>query len=374
MAQLVEKSNPKLAADLTALWEAGGEQIGPGPEGSYGEYPTRFLLFGRAQYPQEKLDLQPMRLPGWGMVMRDAAGTDKEFYLALRAGTRSYRDIVPGGEFIMGAFGRPLSVDGGDLGGSDQRSNLLIDAGNGTYWPMPGGPVTRWLISGAVEFARAEFRSTPEDPSVCTRDVLFARNDYVLVHDHVVDTHNFPGVFNFCTPAVAVKPSPQGALCQGKLGVDVWITKLDEAQPEVTSAEMSYGGERTTLPNQWKQLVVRVPIGMEGTVLLYPVKSGGAAPQIKKVGEGIWQISGEGFSDTYFDGSGSIDGGSAGKIDFQGKMGLWRPAEQGHPASFSVLNGDSVTVGGKTLAATEPTTFEFAGGSVRATTGNNQTK
>ena len=110
MAQSIEKTQPKLASDLTALWEASGENIGPTSFGSYGEYPMRFLLFGRPDYPAEKLTLEPKRLPGWGMVMRDAVGTDKEFYLAFRAGTKAYRDVGNGSEFVMGALGRPLSV------------------------------------------------------------------------------------------------------------------------------------------------------------------------------------------------------------------------------------------------------------------------
>jgi len=374
MAQMIGKAQPKLAADLTALWQAGGESTGPGHEGSYGEYPTRFLLFGRPEYPQVKLELEPKRLPGWGMVMRDAVGTDKEFYLAFRAGTKAYRDVGNGSEFVMGALGKPLSLDGGDIGGVDQRSNLLIDPGNGSYWPVPMGPVTRWLISDAVEFARGEFQNDPADPNFYSRDVLFARNDYVLVHDEAKAVKDLPAIVNFCTPAVEVKTTPQGTLCKGKLGVDLWITRLADEQPPVTSAEMSYGDERVTLPNQWKQIAVRVPVGRAGTVLLYPVKSGGSAPQIKKLTEGVWQIRGDGFNDIYFDGPGSVDGGANGRIDFKGKMGLWRPSEGGRPASFSILNGDSVAVGGKSFKAADSTTFEFQGNTVRTITGNNQAK
>ena len=373
MAQTVEKTQPKLAADMVALWQANGNFMGTSGAGEFGAYPIRFLLFGRADYPPEKLDLGPKRLPGWGMVMRDAVDTDKEFYLAFRAGTKAYRDVGNGSEFVMGALGRMLSVDGGDIGGPEQRTNLLIEGKPGVFWPVPMGPVTRWLISDAVEFARGEFRNTytPPDPDYYTRDILFARNDYVLVHDevHTPEVATRPGIFNFATPAVAVKPTPQGALCQGKLGVDLWITKLADEQPAVETQDYTYGNERTTLANQWKQIAVRVPIGPAGTVLLYPVKSGGAAPQIKKLADGVWQISGPGFSDVYFDQDGSTDGGTAGQIAFKGQMGLWRPEEEGHPASFSLLNGDSVTLSGQTLTAQAPATFELQGTSIKRTDG-----
>jgi len=74
------------------------------------------------------------------------------------------------------------------------------------------------------------------------------------------------------------------------------------------------------------------------------------------------------------DQDGTTDGGKSGPIFFKGRMGLWHPAKANHLASFSLLNGDSVKVGGESLTATEPTTFEFQGRTVRTTIGNNQTK
>ena len=198
----------------------------------------------------------------------------------------------------------------------------------------------------------------------------------MLVHDelHTSTSATRPAVFNFCTPAVEVQTTPQGALCKGKLGVDLWIVKLADQQPPVETQEYGYGIERTTGPNLWKQIAVRVPIGEAGTVLLYPVKSGGAAPQIKKLADGVWQINGPGFNDVYFDQDGTADGGKAGPIAFKGQMGLWRPAEGERSASFSLLNGDSVSLGGKSLTATDPTTFTLKGAAVQSTTGNNETK
>jgi len=353
MSQTIAQLNPRLSRDLLALWHAGGDCIS---SEEFGECAAEFTLFGKAEYPAAPaLTFPQRRLPGWGMVMRDAVGTDREFFLAFRAGTAAYRDIGFGSEILLSALGQPLSVDGGDTPLAEYHSTVLLQIGK-NFSPPPRGPVTRWLVSAAVQFARGEFNQAGSTDRF-TRDVLFACNDYVVVHDTAES--RWPAVFNFVTPAKSVEPTDHGVLCHGKLGVDLWITALADPQPSVTLTQLNYGNERARESQMWHQTAVRLPFQHQGTTLLYPIKAGGTPATIKQLSTNVWQISGSTFTDVLFTGDAHVELPGVGAVEFQGDLGLLRNVHAGW--NCSLLNGQSVTIAGKTFQAPAPATIFFDG-------------
>ena len=109
LAEVLGQEKPDLAANLLGVWQACGSPM------HEGNYAAEYWLFGRpAAAAVPPLDLKPRRMPGWGMIFRDAVGTDREFYLAFHAGCAAYRDDGFGSGLILHALGRPLSLDGGD--------------------------------------------------------------------------------------------------------------------------------------------------------------------------------------------------------------------------------------------------------------------
>jgi hypothetical protein len=350
LAQLLEKDKPALAANLLGVWQASGNSMKDG----FGQYAAEYWLFGRESFGTiPPLDLQPRRMPGWGMIFRDAVGTDREFYLAFHAGTAAYRDDGFGGAMILHALGRPLSLDGGDDADAAVHSTMLMQMRPGQFGAPPLGKVTRWLISPAVQFARGEFSQGAAGPDRYSRDVLFARNDYVLIHDE--QNTRFPGVFNFVTPAATVEPRSQGIFCAGKLGVDLWLMPLADVMPRAEIEPIALGNERVTELNKWRQIAVRIPFAQSSSVLLHPVRSGAKPATVEKLGENVWRISGANFRDLLFTGDGQAVVPGIGAVKFHGTLGLLRT--HAGTWNFSLLNGQSVRVGEHEFSAATATTF-----------------
>ena len=205
-----------------------------------------------------------------------------------------------------------------------------------------------------------------------TRDILFARNDYVVFQDqHNTDNQAF---FTFATPATTVEQTSQGVLCHGKLGVDVWLVPIATgAMPAMADpTPLEYGNERATEAAMWKQISVKIPIGKFSDTLLYPVLSGGQAPKVENMAANVWRISGPKFDDVLFTGNATQQIDGVGNVNFQGQMGLLRRAGKGW--SFNLVNGKSVNIDGKDFTAGGPETVLFDGAAYREVVGNNEAK
>jgi len=221
------------------------------------------------------------------------------------------------------------------------RSTLGFEVKPGVQGFCPLGKVTRWLVSGAVQFARGEFQA-PNNPERFSRDVLMATGaQYVVIHDE--QSTRWHGVFNFVTPALSAEQRPQGIYCKGKLGVNLWIIPLVDNPPSATFTVCNYGNERVTAPHQWHQIAVRIPFDKTSTIVLLPTKDS-APPRIRKLTDGVWQISGPGYADTLFTTTARSSAPGTGVIDFHGTLGLLRTSS--NDWNFSLCNGSSVTING----------------------------
>lgn len=408
MAEAVEKLNPKLASDLVSLWKSSGNYF-------LGGRTPELLFFGSASLPEvPEFTMPPRRLPGFGVFMRDGMNTDKEFCLSIHAGVSGYRDEPANGGISLNALGHPLSLIGNEGAPTGCRTNLVFATKNNPrekYYTLQRMIISRWLFSDDVQYARAD--SVPEDlrrpgdgsklpgsslayekllkaepqgdpmktvldvprtldPTRVSRDIVFARNDYVVFQDK----YNIPtqGYFNFATPAVSVEQKPGGTLCRGKLGVDVWLIPL--ASGTVPAAlepeDLTFTNERTTDVNLCHQLSVKIPIEQSSDTILYPVRSGGKPPKTEPLGPNAWRIAGGSFDDVLFTGSATQMIPGIGNVVFQGDMALLR--RKGKSWSFNIVNGTSVTIAGRQFTANEPETILYDGRSFREVTGDNQPK
>ena len=174
--------------------------------------------------------------------------------------------------------------------------------------------------------------------------MLFARNEYVLVHDE--QNTRFPGVFNFVTPAASAESRSQGVFCKGKLGVDLWIVPLVQPLPAAEFQPIAIGNERVTEPNKWHQIAVRIPFDRSLTCLLHPVRQGAAPANVTRLGKPPVTIAGPGFRDVLFSGDAQVRVEGVGAIDFHGALGR---------CALGAAHGTSASSTGNRFASTAAT-------------------
>lgn len=316
---------------------------------------TRWLISDAVEYAHGDFEAKPPVMPG---------AADK--LASNTANNADHLEINP-----LGGNEKPS----GGLNPENNQPKPADETGNPGGGENPSSQQEKPSASSETQF------NNPDDQNLLkngkarekvSRDIIFARNDYVVFHDQ----HNSEnqGYFTLATPAASVEQTPQGTLCHGKLGVDVWLIPLTTgAMPTMLDpVQIEYGNERTTEANMWKQFSVKIPIQKLSDTLLYPVLSGGKPPKTESLGANVWHISSPSFDDVLFTGNASQQVDRVGNVIFQGQIGLLRHLAKGW--SFSLVNGTSVSVDGKEFTANAPETIFFDGTSYREVTGNNEPK
>lgn len=221
---------PELGRQLLWLWDHGGRQ-------NYDHYPYA-LFFGldaeslrRARDPQSSPEhsahaASPARsqiLDGYGSLFRSDFGRPTESYLLFKAGPGGYRYHGEEGSFVLFGLGQPLTLDGANNFRPEQHSTV-------TFGPdrtgVERGRIVQFETTADLDYAFGRFPETQAGSDVLTRQLLFRKNDYVVLRDHLRSSQ--PAHWHLLLLTDEPRRSPGRVTARGLLGVDVtvWLFRV----------------------------------------------------------------------------------------------------------------------------------------------------
>ncbi len=260
MAAGSAQTDPEYAANLQWAWQQMGKPY---------MYPNDEYVLDDDLSAQQP-DLSSRHFPGFGTVMRARVGEPDEAYLIFRFGYQHEHYENEQGEIIFWAKGVPLVQDFGSLyqpmmlrpwfhnrvafnhkldwmsRGEVTENNLLAAADSclgqmtvDAVSPIPEEPGTPTPPNAAPP---------PEliKPTTWTRQLVFVKPTEADGPTYVVLRDGFAGAgddfteFTLWDLAKEVKTAGNVAHFPGQLGVDLAVTMLDPAQPQITTGSYSH--------------------------------------------------------------------------------------------------------------------------------------
>jgi hypothetical protein len=284
--------NPELGRQLLWFWDQGG-RVG------YGHYPYA-MFFGLtaehlrlAREPDSSPRFESRVLQGYGSIFRTEFGRPSESYLLFKCGPGGYRYHGEEGSFVLFGHGQPLALDGGRSFRPEEHSTVTfgqentgllrgrivqfestpqLDYSSGRF---PGTPTqlpqtttqsrSRGDVSGFSPLVTAEDGTSDgslsasnialhEEGDVMSRQILFRKNDYVVIRDRIDSVQ--AAQWRLLLLVQELKRSRQGLDGRGWLDVDVAVSlfelKSNTLQPVSTQRvvidEQPLKQQRMTLP------------------------------------------------------------------------------------------------------------------------------
>ena len=252
--------NPELGRQLLWFWDQGG-RVG------YGHYPyamffgltTEHLRLARDRQSSPKF--QSRVLQGYGSIFRTDFGQPSESYLLFKCGPGGYRYHGEEGSFVLFGQGQPLSLDGGTSFRPEQHSTVTFGKENAG---LLRGRIVQFESTPQLDYSCGRFPGTPEqlpqttskpgsidsvagfysliapadgisdenmqaarralheEGDVMSRQILFRKNDYVVIRDHIDSVQE--AQWRFLLLAEKLIPSKRGLDARGWLDVDVAVS------------------------------------------------------------------------------------------------------------------------------------------------------
>jgi hypothetical protein len=257
-AKIYRESDPDFSDLLLAAYNEGGSD-----GGYFGNAPLVFAALSEEDLRPVKLpELPGRRLEGFGAVIRDHFGTDKEFYLLLKQGPAGYRYHRTEGGIILFANSQPLVYEGGEAGDTWRHSTLSFYEAD---MPLACGHVERFHTWPQLSFVQGvhPVAIKPGDPiylndnchhtlvatacrrfaepnPVDVRSIFVVRDEYIVMHDDLRLAPDVSCRWHLQAVANAHKGSAaSGYLFQGRFGTDLQVLFPGQSFIEETVEHLS---------------------------------------------------------------------------------------------------------------------------------------
>lgn len=388
-AALLRDRDPAFAGRMMRAWERGGSVLFGKHGLGFGQGWLQPLLLIDpdipAIAPPEPMTSQ--RLPGYGAILRNSYGTDRESYFLFKMGPISQHFDSDEGSFHWYALGRPVSLDFGSMYEPSIEQPWLhstLDFERRRTWSQ--GEIQQFTSLPEVDFCSGRIQvkhlqrvsDLPEQPLPTgvsgeiewnrydirwQREVLFVKGpDYVILRDDLDDAADRMPT-GWTVQALASEAQANGplALCKGQHGVDLAVLLAEPPGVALSSSRWGYEGEPApswVAPNPMPA-VAETQIALHATAapdqgylaVLAPHRSQDPPPGLARPHPGVLSIRHAAGEDLVFIGSNRARQ-SVGDMVFDGRVGA--VFRQGPTTTVCIIDGKSIEIPGLALQCESP--------------------
>jgi len=395
-ASLLKEKDPAFAGRMMHAWQRGGSVL-------FGDHG---LGFGQGWLQPLQLidpDIPPVppaaplaseRLTGYGALLRNNYGTDRESYFLFKMGPIDQHFDSDEGSFHWYALGRPISLDFGSMYVPSIEQPWLhstLDFDRRRAWSQ--GEITRYVSLPDVDFCAGEIlvRSLQRVPDVpeqplppgvsgeiewnkfnirWRREVLFVKGpDYVVIRDDLEgDSHQLPTGWTVQVLASDAKVDGRQAQFTGQCGVDLVALMAEPSQAELTTRSWGYKSEPApdwVSPNPMPAVAetqialhTTAPASGDYLAVLAPHRHEEPAPRLSSLGGGAVRVEYGDQRDLVFfrteKGRQTIEG-----VTFDGRVGLVRTGAGA--TLIALLDGELIETPVIAVRCSGPLTLQVAG-------------
>lgn len=395
-AGLLREKDPDLAGRMMHAWKRGGSVLFGKHGLGFGQGWLQPLLLIDPDIPEAvpPAPLTSERLPGYGALLRNNYGTDRESYFLFKMGPIDQHFDSDEGSFHWYALGRPISLDFGCMYQPSIEQPWLhstLDFDRRRAWSQ--GEIRRFVSLPDVDFCSGHslvkslqrVPDVPEQPLPAgmsgeiewnkfrigwRREVLFVKGpDYVVIRDDLDgDSHRLPTGWTVQVLASDAKVDGRQAQFTGRCGVDLVALLAEPPQAELAISSWGYTSEPAPdwlSPNPMPA-VAETQIALHATArpsedylaVLAPHRHDNPAPRLSSSGAGAAQIEHGHQRDLVFftpeKGRQTTDG-----VTLDGRVGFVRTGAGA--TLIALLDGESIETPMITVRCPGPLTLRISG-------------
>ncbi len=402
-AALLRDKDPAFAGRMMHAWRRGGSVLFGAHGLGFGQGWLQPLLLIDPDIPEiaPAKPLESERLNGYGAVLRNNYGTDRESYFLFKMGPIDQHFDSDEGSFHWYALGRPISLDFGCMYKPSIEQPWLhstLDFDRRRAWSQ--GEIRSFVSLPDVDFCSGELLvkslqrvpDVPEQPLPAgvsgeivwnkfqtrwRREVLFVKGpDYVVLRDDLESrADRLPTGWTVQVLASDVQVNGSQAECVGQQGVDLSVLLAEPSGVQLTTSRWGYEAEAapswvapTPMPAVAEtQAALHATAAPDADYLavLAPYRHGQPAPRLVSKGRGVLGVDHAAGRDLVFcrrePGREATEG-----VVFDGRVGLVRRTQQA--VLVQILEGQAIETSEVALQCPGPLSVVAKAGHLRGTT------
>ncbi len=402
-AALLREKDPVFAGRMMHAWKRGGSVLFGSHGLGFGQGWLQPLLLIDPEIPEvtPPAPLGSERLPGYGALLRNNYGTDRESYFLFKMGPIDQHFDSDEGSFHWYSPGKPISLDFGSMYRPSIEQPWLhstLDFDRRRSWGQ--GDISQFVSLPDVDFCRGEIlvkslqrvSDLPEQPLPAgvsgeikwkryqipwRREVLFVKGpDYVVIRDDVgADASRLSTGWTVQVLASDAEATGPRAHCKGQYGVDMAVLVAEPPGTQLTTSRWGYESEPApawVAPDPMPavaetQIALHVTAAPDADYLaaLVPHKQEEPPPKLASPGSGVLTIEHSAGRDLVFfhpeARRRAIDA-----VTFHGRVAVVSKGEQG--TMLHILDGGSVETAEISVRCEGPLTLRLAGDRITGVT------